>query len=87
MSNYRNKTKDASLSVLKMITGINELKTIMKHISCECKCKFGGRKCNSNPKWNNDKCCSQCKNKKNIDCVKKITFATLLDVVAKMINI
>ena len=39
-----------------MITGINELKTLTKHVLCECKCKFNGRKCNSNQKWNNDKC-------------------------------
>ena len=26
-----------------MITGTNESKTLMKHISCECKCRFGGR--------------------------------------------
>ena len=30
-----------------MITGINELKTLAKHRSCERKCKFDGRKCNS----------------------------------------
>ena len=35
-----------------MITGINESRTLTKHISCECKCKFDGRKCNSNQKWN-----------------------------------
>ena len=39
-----------------MISGINESKTLTKHRSCECKCKFDGRKCNSNQKWNNDKC-------------------------------
>ena len=44
-----------------MITGINELKTLTKHISHECKCKFNGRKCNSNQKWNNDKCWCECK--------------------------
>ena len=44
-----------------MITGINESKTLTKHISCECKCKFDGRKCNSNQKWNNDKCRCECK--------------------------
>ena len=27
-----------------MITGINESKTLAKHISCECKCKFDGTK-------------------------------------------
>ena len=26
----------------------NELKKITKHISCECKCKFDGKNCNSN---------------------------------------
>ena len=50
------KTEDLNLSVFNMITGINEWKTLTKHISCECKCKFHGRKWNSNQKWNNDKC-------------------------------
>ena len=35
-----NKTQDLNLSVLNIMTGINELKTLSKHISCECKCKF-----------------------------------------------
>ena len=35
---------------------INESKTLAKHTSCECKCKFDGIKCNSNQKWNNNKC-------------------------------
>ena len=39
-----------------MITGINELKTLAKHISCESKCRFDGRKCYSNQWWNNYKC-------------------------------
>ena len=38
-----------------MITGINKSKRLTKHISCECKCKFDGRKCNPNQRWNNDK--------------------------------
>ena len=44
-----------------MITGISESKTLTKHISCKCKCKLNGRKCNSNQKWNNDKCWCGCK--------------------------
>ena len=44
-----------------MIAGINELKTLTKHISSECKCKFDGRKCNSDQWWNNDKCQCECK--------------------------
>ena len=42
--------------MLDMDTGINESKTLAKHISSECKCKFIGRKCNSHQKRNNGKC-------------------------------
>ena len=41
-----NKTEDLNLSVFNMITGINESKTLTKHISCKCKCKFDGRSSN-----------------------------------------
>ena len=44
-----------------MITEINESKMLTKHVSCECKCKFDGRKCNSDQKWNIDKCRCKCK--------------------------
>ena len=37
-------------------------KILTKHISCECKYKFDGRKCNSNQKWNKDKRQCECKN-------------------------
>ena len=54
-----------------MITGINKLKTSAKRISCECKCKFDGRKCNSNQNWNNSKCRCGCKiPKENHVCEK-----------------
>ena len=56
-----NKTEDLNLSVSNMITGANESKTLTEHISCECKCKFNGTKCNSNQWWNNDKCWCDCK--------------------------
>ena len=55
-----NKTEDLNLSVFNMITGINESKTLTKHISCECQCKYDGRKYNSNQWWNNDKCRCEC---------------------------
>ena len=42
-----NKTEDLNLRVFNMITRINESKTLTKHISCDCKCKFVGKKCNS----------------------------------------
>ena len=51
-----NKREDLNLNVLNMVTGINESKTLTKHISCECKYKFDGRNCNSDHWWNNDKC-------------------------------
>ena len=44
------------LNMFNMITGINNSKTLTNHISCECKFKFDGRKCNSNQWWDNDKC-------------------------------
>ena len=39
-----------------MITGKNESKTLTKHVSWECKCRFDGRKWNADQWWNNDKC-------------------------------
>ena len=51
-----NKTEGLNLSVFNMITGINKSKTLTRHISCECKCKFDGRKYNSNQWRNNYKC-------------------------------
>ena len=54
-----------------MITRINVSNTLTKHIPCKCQYNFDGRKCNSNQKWNNNKCWSECKNKKkNIVCEK-----------------
>ena len=44
------KTKD------NLITRINETKTLVKHISCDCKCKFNSTTFNSNQNWNNDAC-------------------------------
>ena len=46
---------------LKAFNWINDSKTIGKHIFCGYTCEFGGRKCNSKPKWNNDKCQFECK--------------------------
>ena len=44
------------LSIFNIIAGINQSKTLAKHRPCERKCKFDGRACNSNQKWNNDIC-------------------------------
>ena len=54
--NMCSKQTDLNLSIFNIIiTGINELKTLMRHISYKCKYKFDARKCNSNQKWNNIK--------------------------------
>ena len=45
---FPNKTEDLNLSMFSKITGINESKTLTKHMPCACKYKFDGRKCNSN---------------------------------------
>ena len=37
------------------------MKTLTKHVSCEFKCKFNVRKCNSNQKWNDYKYRCECK--------------------------
>ena len=44
-----------------MIRGINESKTFTKPISCQCKCKFDGRKCTPHQGWKNSKCRCECK--------------------------
>ena len=44
-----------------MITGIDESKILTKDTSCLCKCRFNGKKCNSDQWWNNDKCQWECK--------------------------
>ena len=61
-----NKTKN--LNVFNMITGMNESKTLAKHISCKCEFRFNGRKCNSDQWWNNDNC--RCESKKRHACEK-----------------
>ena len=56
------KTKDVNVTVFNMIANINESKTLVKHISYDCKCKFSSATCNSNQKWNNETCHCECDN-------------------------
>ena len=65
-----NKTEDLNLSAFNMIAGINESKRITKHISCECKCRFDGRKCHSDHWWNNECKKHRCECKKSRVCEK-----------------
>ena len=79
-----NKTEDLNLSVFNMITGINELKTLAKYISGECKYKLDGTECNSNQWCNNHKFWCECKN--HAAC-EKTMFGIMLHVIVKMESI
>ena len=43
-------TKGVNVKIFNMTTRINEAKTLVKHLSCECKCKFSSTTCNLNQK-------------------------------------
>ena len=49
-----------------MITNKDETKAVTEHISCNCKYKFNSATCNSNQRWNNEKCQCECKNYQKI---------------------
>ena len=49
------KTKDKNVKVFNLMTKIKEVKTLIKHISCYCKCRFNSAPCNSSHKRNNNK--------------------------------
>ena len=53
------KTKDVNVKVFNMITNKNEVKTMEKHISCDC---TSYRKCKKDYNWNPSTCI--CKNSK-----------------------
>ena len=82
---FQTEAKDENLGFFKMIPKINEAKALTKRILCEYKCKFDGRKFNSNQKWNNDKCWCEYKNSKNYHVCKK-GYAWVF-VLIKIINI
>ena len=63
-------TKDINVNAFNVITSKNESKTIAKHISCDCKCKFNNTICNPNQKWNNKTC--QCESKSYCTGEKKL---------------
>ena len=69
-----NNTENGNTNVLNMITRINELKTLTKHISCKFKCKADGRKCNSEQEWNINKCRCEYKNPRKQHLRKKYIY-------------
>ena len=52
-----------------MIPRKYEVKTKLKHISCDCNCKINSTACNLNQKWNN--------NMSSIERAKKIILRIL----------
>ena len=79
---FPDKTEDLDLNVFNRIKGINELKTLTKLISCECKCKKEiVIHINGEIMINVDV------SVKNVVYVKKITFVILLHQIVKMENI
>ena len=53
---------------------MNEIKTLVKHISCGYKCKFDSATYNSNQKCDNDKCQYECR--KYCMCKKDYSWNT-----------
>ena len=49
-------TKEVNVKVFNVITRISEFKTLVKHTSYYCNCKFDSATCISNQKRNNNKC-------------------------------
>ena len=67
-----------------MTAGTNELEILTKDISYECKCKFDGKKFNSNQKW---KTINPNVSVKNTIYAKENIFGMLLHLVGQMGNI
>ena len=64
-------TINTNVKVYNVITRINEIKTLVKHISRDRKCKFNSTTCNSNQKQNTIIINANL-SIKSIACVKKI---------------
>ena len=52
----KKETNKLNMKAFNMITNKNETKSMVEHISCNCKCQFNSTTCNSNKKWNNETC-------------------------------
>ena len=57
-----------------MITGIRRSRTLTKHASCKCECKFDSKQCYLNQTRNDSKCWCECKNKKEYHLLEKGYF-------------
>ena len=57
-----NKIEDLNSSMFKVITGMHDSNILAKDISCKCKCRFDGKKCDSDQWWKNGRYWYECKN-------------------------
>ena len=67
-------SEDVNVKVFNMIKRINAAKTLIKHISCDCKFKFDSASCSSNQKWNHDTCQCECKKYRACKKVSRIVY-------------
>ena len=74
-----------NVACFNMITKKNKSRTLPEHILCKCECKFGGRKCNLNQNWTNNKFGMSLKIQKKISSKKNI-FGILQNVAVKTVN-
>ena len=79
-----NKSEDLNIHIFHLTAGTNELEILTKDISYECKCKFDGKKFNSNQKW---KTINPNVSVKNTIYAKENIFGMLLHLVGQMGNI
>ena len=59
---FQMKPKVLKLHAFNMITGTSKSRTLIKHISRKCECKYDGKKCQLHQNWTNDKSQCECKN-------------------------
>ena len=53
--------KNMNIKVFNLMSRTNETKRVKWHERCKCKCRLNVSVCNSNQRWNNDKCRFECK--------------------------
>lgn len=81
------KTEDLNLNISNVNPEINRLKTLMKHMSCNCECKFHSKKCNSIKSEIMINVLVSVQIRNNIAYIRKVIFRILLHVVAKIVDI
>ena len=65
---FQKNPKDINVKGFNMTRNKNEDKVMTEHVSCDCKCKFNSKICNSNQKWNSKTC--KCEGKNYRTCKK-----------------